>query len=143
MQNDDKLSSEGGDMEAGVERLAAIVLILTCLSHIAAPGAWVRLFSAIRAQGEAAGLINAAIHLPLGLLIAALHPVWGWPSVIVTLAGWALVIKGTAHLVAPSLSQRTLKLVDAKDGVRCIRIGGIFMLPLGLAIGWISLGGLR
>jgi len=130
-------------MEVGVERLAALVLILTCLSHIAAPGAWVRLFSAVRAQGEAAGLINAAIHLPLGLMIAAFHPVWSWPGVVVTLVGWALVVKGTVHLAVPSLAQRALKLVDEEDGARRIRLGGIIMLPLGLAIGWIALGGLR
>ena len=128
-------------MEIAVERLAALVLILTCVSHIAAPEAWVRLFSAVRAQGEAAGLINAVIHLPLGLMIAAFHPVWSWPGVIVTVVGWALVVKGTVHLVVPSLAQRTLKLVDAEDGAWHIRLGEIVMLPLGLTIGWIALAG--
>jgi len=128
-------------MEVGVERLAALVLILTCVSHIAAPGSWVGLFSAVRAQGEAAGLINAAIHLPLGLMIAAFHPVWSWPSVVVTLLGWALVIKGTLHLVVPSHAQRTLALVDKEDGARRLRLAGFIMLPLGLAIGWIALRG--
>lgn len=130
-------------METGVERLAALVLILTCVSHIAAPRAWVRLFGAVRAQGEAAGLLNAVIHLPLGLMIAAFHPVWSWPGVVVTLVGWALVLKGTVHLVMPTLAQRTLKLVEGEDGARRIRLGGIVMLPLGLAIGWIALEGLR
>lgn len=128
-------------IETGIERLAALVLILTCLSHIAAPTAWVRLFGAIRAQGEAAGLINAAIHLPLGLMIAAFHPVWSWPGIIVTLLGWALVAKGLTHLVMPSLSQRTLHLVDEQNGARRLRVGGFLMLPLGLAIGWIALAG--
>lgn len=131
------------NMETGVERLAALVLILTCASHIAAPAAWVRLFGAVREQGEAAGLINAAIHLPLGLMIAAFHPVWSWPGVVVTLIGWALVIKGAVHLVMPMLAHRTLKLVEGDEGVKHIRLGGIVMLPLGLAIGWIALGGLR
>jgi uncharacterized protein YjeT (DUF2065 family) len=130
-------------MEIGVERLAALVLILTCLSHIAAPGAWILLFSAIRAQGEAAGLLNAAIHLPLGLMIAAFHPVWSWPGVVVTLVGWGFVVKGTVHLIVPSLTHRTLRLVDEEGGARRLRLAGIIMLPLGLAIGWIALGGLR
>src|SRR5688572_10248699 len=81
------LGASGAGMEAGVERLAALVLMLTCVSHIAAPRAWSRLFDAVRAQGEAAGLINAAIHLPLGLAIAAFHPVWTWPGAVVTLLG--------------------------------------------------------
>lgn len=89
-------------IETRVERLAALVLILTCLSHIAAPTAWVRLFAAVRAQGEPAGLINAAIHLPLGLMIAAFHPVWSWPGIVVTVVGWSLVAKGASHLALPS-----------------------------------------
>ena len=130
-------------METGVERLAALVLMLTCVSHIAAPRAWVRLFDGVRAQGEAAGLINAAIHLPLGLMIAAFHSVWSWPGVVVTLLGWALVLKGAVHLVFPSLAQRTLDLVAGEEGARRLRLGGIAFLPLALAVGWIALGGLR
>ena len=130
-------------MEAGVERLAALVLILTCVSHIAAPRAWAGLFDAVRAQGEAAGLINAAIHLPLGLIIAAFHPVWTWPGVVVTLLGLALVAKGAVHLVVPALAQRTLKVVEGEAGVKRLRLGGIVMLPLALVVGWIALGGLR
>ncbi|HYE28625.1 MAG TPA: hypothetical protein VEA61_10375 [Allosphingosinicella sp.] len=61
-------------MELAVERLAALVLILTGLSHLAAPWAWRRLFEGFAAQGEAAGLLDAALHLPLGLVIAAFHP---------------------------------------------------------------------
>ena len=130
-------------MEAGVERLAALVLMLTCVSHIAAPRAWSRLFDAVRAQGEAAGLINAAIHLPLGLAIAAFHPVWTWPGAVVTLLGWALVAKGAIHLVIPSVAQRTLKVVEGDAGVTRLRFGGIVMLPLALVVGWIALGGGR
>ena len=65
-------------------------------------------------------------------------PLVGW-----ALVGWALVIKGSLHLVVPSLAQRTLKIVDGEDAARRIRLGGIIMLPLGLAIGWIALCGLR
>ena len=126
-------------IETGIERLAALVLILTCLSHIAAPTAWVRLFAAVRAQGEAAGLYVAAIHLPLGLMIAAFHWVWSWPGIVVTLLGWALVAKGTIHLTIPSAAVRSLQLVDGEADARRLRLGGLLMLPLGLAIGWIAL----
>ena len=52
-------------MENGVERLAALVLLLTCLSHVTAPAAWTQLLERIRASGELEGFANAAIHLPL------------------------------------------------------------------------------
>ena len=126
-------------IEAGVERLAALVLILTCVSHVAAPSAWQRLFASIKAQGEAAGLYIAAIHLPLGLMIAAFHWVWTWPGIVVTLVGWALVAKGAAHLTMPSLARRSLELVEGEQGASRLRLGGLLMLPVGLAIGWIAM----
>ncbi|HVM21738.1 MAG TPA: hypothetical protein VM308_00355 [Sphingomicrobium sp.] len=123
-------------MEQGVERLAAMVLLLTCLSHIAAPNAWAELFRRIDSSGDLAGILYAAIHLPLGLMIVAFHDVWSWPEIVVTLIGWALLLKGTLHLLIPSLARRSIAL--AADPKR-YRLGGLLMLPLALAVGWIAL----
>ena len=127
-------------METAVERLAALVLVLTCLSHIAAPRAWRTLFDRIRANGETAGLATAAIHLPLGIIIVAFHDVWrGWPLVI-TLIGWALLLKGTLHLLFPAMAHRSLKLPgEGEQAERRYRLFGLLMLPFALAVGWISL----
>ena len=127
-------------MEVGVERLAALVLTLTCLSHIFVPAVWTRLFDIIRAQGDLAGLATAAIHLPLGLIIVAFHNVWLWPEIVVTLLGWALLVKGSLHLLFPSVAQRSLALAGQGDqAVRRYRLAGIMMLPLALFVGWIAL----
>lgn len=127
-------------IELGIERLAALVLLLTCLSHIAAPEAWHELFSRIRANGDLAGFAVAAIHLPLGLLIAAFHDVWTWPGVAVTLIGWALVAKGTVYLVRPALAQRTLRLPgEGASAERSYRLAGLAMLPVAVFLGWVAL----
>ena len=127
-------------VEAGIERLAALVLLLTCLSHVAAPGAWHDLFSRIRARGEIAGFAVAAIHLPLGLLVASFHDVWAWPAVVVTLLGWALVAKGTIYLLVPSLAQRTLSIPgEGAAAERSYRLAGLAMLPVALFLGWVAL----
>ena len=127
-------------MEVGVERLAALVLTLTCLSHILVPTGWTRLFDSIRAKGDLAGFASAAIHLPLGLIIVAFHNVWVWPEIVVTLLGWALLVKGSLHLLFPSLAQRSLALAgEGEQAVRRYRLGGIVMLPLALFVGWIAL----
>lgn len=123
-------------MEQGVERLTALLLLLTCLSHIAAPKAWKDLFDRIAAMGEPAGLIYGAVHLPLGLVIVAFHNLWTWPQAVVTLIGWALVLKGSLHWLVPALAQRSVAL--AADPSR-YRLGGIIMLPLALWIAWLSL----
>ena len=62
-------------MEQAVERLVAIAFLLTGLSHLFAPHAWVALFDRLRALGEPAGLVNALIHGPTGFLVLAFHPV--------------------------------------------------------------------
>ena len=127
-------------VEAGIERLAALVLLLTCLSHIAAPAAWHDFFSRVKRQGDLAGFIVAAIHLPLGLLIAAFHNVWSWPGVVVTVIGWALVAKGTIYLLAPGFAQRTLTIPgEGATAVRRYRIAGLAMLPFVALLGWIAL----
>ena len=83
--------------------------------------------------------LSGVIHSPLGLMIAAFHWVWSWPGIVVTLVGWALVAKGTAHLTLPSLAGRSLDLIDGAQGARRLRLDGLLMLPPAVAIGWIAL----
>jgi len=114
----------------GIERLAALVLLLTCLSHITAPAAWAALFERIR-KSSAPGLATAAIHLPLGLLIVAFHNIWSGPAIIFTFIGWALLIKGTVHLLFPQVTMRSLALPgEGAEAERRYRLAGVIMTPL-------------
>lgn len=127
-------------VETGIERLAALVLLLTCLSHIATPAAWHEFFTRVRGQGDLAGFIIAVIHLPMGLLIVAFHNVWSWPGAVVTLIGWSLLLKGALNLLSPSLAQRGLALPgEGQTAVRRYRMMGLAMLPLAALLGWIAL----
>lgn len=122
----------------GIERLTAMVLLLTCLSHITAPGAWRALFERI-AGSDAPGLATAAIHLPLGLLIVAFHNVWTWPAVVFTLLGWALLAKGSLHLLFPQVARRSLALAgEGAQTERRYRIAGVIMAPLAFIMLWIA-----
>ena len=125
-------------VELGIERLAALVLLLTCLSHITAPEAWAALFERIR-KSDAPGLATAAIHLPLGLLIVAFHNVWGGLAVIFTLLGWALLAKGTLHLLFPRLAVLSLGLPgEGAEAERRYRIAGVVMTPLAFFLLWLA-----
>jgi uncharacterized protein YjeT (DUF2065 family) len=126
-------------MEAAVERLAALAFVITGLSHIMAPMAWVRFFLHIRAAGEAAGLLNAYVHMPLGLMIVAFHPVWSGPPLLVTLVGCGLTLKGALYFMWPQLADRSMAMVSEERAGR-FRIAGFAALMLGLAMGWIALG---
>ena len=125
-------------MEIGVERLAAMAFIITGLSHIAAPRAWVRLFTLLREKGEVGGFANAFIHMPLGLLILAFHQVWQWPGLIVTLVGCALTLKGLLYFLVPRLALKSMARATEERAWQ-FRIAGFAGLLLGLLIGWIAL----
>ena len=127
-------------MEIGIERLASLSFIITGLSHIAAPRAWVRFFAILRDQGEAGGLINAFVHMPLGLLILAFHPVWSGPGLLVTLVGAALTLKGLLYFVWPGLALRSMGRVTEERAWQ-FRVAGVFALLLGLAMGWVAVAG--
>lgn len=125
-------------VELGIERLAALVLLLTCLSHITAPAAWRSLFDRI-GKSEAPGLATAAIHLPLGLLLVAFHNVWSGPGMIFTLIGWALLLKGTVHLLAPKIALRSLKIPGTgEQAERRYQLGGVIMTPLAAVLIWLA-----
>ena len=124
-------------MEVGIEKLAAISFILTGLSHVVAPHAWTRFLINMRAQSEAAGLLNAYLHIPLGLLIVCFHWVWTWPGLIVTLVGCALTLKGTLYFLHPQIASIGLGHVSEETGWR-FRVAGVFGVLLGLAMGWVA-----
>jgi len=118
-------------METGIERLTALAFLVTGLSHIAAPRAWARLFIAMRERGEAAGLLNAYLHIPLGLLILAFHWVWRWPELLVTLIGCGLTLKGIFYFLWPALALRSMAPISEETAWR-FRIAGLGALAIGL-----------
>lgn len=127
------------DPITGIERLTALAFIITGLSHIAAPRAWARFFIDMREKGEVAGFYNAFVHIPLGLLILAFHPVWSGPGLLVTLIGCALTLKGTLHFLWPALAQRGLAHISEERAWQ-FRVAGVPAVGLGLVIGWIAFG---
>jgi uncharacterized protein YjeT (DUF2065 family) len=118
-------------METGIERLTALAFLITGLSHIAAPRAWARFFIAMRERGEPAGLLNAYLHIPLGLLILAFHWVWRWPELLVTLIGCGLTLKGILYFLWPALALRSMAQVSEETAWR-FRIAGFGALAIGL-----------
>ncbi|HEX8231819.1 MAG TPA: hypothetical protein VF559_00540 [Caulobacteraceae bacterium] len=125
-------------MEIGIERLTVLVLLLTGLSHLLQPKAWVRFFIAIRERGEAAGLLNAYVHAPLGLLIVAFHNVWTWPEAVFTLIGWSLTLKGAIYFCWPQLALRSLADLSEAKAWR-FRLAGAVAVTGSMGLAWIAL----
>lgn len=116
-------------MEASVEKLTAIFFLVTGLSHIFQPRAWVTFFIALREKGEVGSFINAFIHFPLGAFIVAFHNIWHGLPMIVTLIGWGLTIKGSSYFILPQHGLRMLNTVSMERSWHFV-VAGVFAVAL-------------
>ena len=116
-------------MEIAVTRLAAVCFFVVGVSHIVRPRAWARFFIEMRGRGEVGSLLNALLHFPLGVLIVSFHNVWTGLPVVLTIAGWGLVLKSFIYFVFPSHGLRMLDRVTLERS-RGFVVAGVFALAL-------------
>src|SRR5262245_4110813 len=84
-----------------IERWFAVGWLAFGLSHLLYPGKWAGLFLPLR-EREAGGFLLALFNMPLGLMVVLGHNVWVWGiPVVVTLAGWVMILKSVVYLLFP------------------------------------------
>jgi hypothetical protein len=98
---------------------------------------WAAFFIGMRERGAVAGLLNAYVHGPTGVLIVAFHNVWTWPEAVVTLIGWGLTLKAALYFCWPQLAQRTLARVTPETAWK-LRVAGAAGIALAAVTGWIA-----
>ena len=115
--------------ELFIERWFAIGWLIFGISHLLYPAEWAALFLPLRERATG-GLLLATFYLPLGLAVVLAHNVWvlGLP-VVVTLAGWILVVKSLVYLFYP----RALFAIMPGNGrmKNGFRIAGLITFVLG------------
>ena len=72
-------------METAVEKLAAICILITGLSHIMQPRVWAEFFIMLRERGKVGSILAGLLHFPLGAVIVAFHNVWHGVPMVVTI----------------------------------------------------------
>jgi hypothetical protein len=80
-------------VEIAIEKLVALAFFVVGLSHILQPRAWAEFFIRFRERGAAGTLMIGLLHLPLALVIVCFHNVWRGLPLVVTLIGWAQLLK--------------------------------------------------
>ena len=110
--------------------MAAIMFLTMGASHVLQPKAWVAFFTALRNQGRVGVFANSFLSLLFGSIIVSLHNIWSWPAIVLTLIGWAQVLKALVGFVAPALALRGLGLVSPENEWRFVA-AGTFSLILG------------
>src|SRR5215207_9144399 len=114
-------------MERGIELLAAIQCLVIGLSHLAQPHAWVEFFVWLRGKGHAGVFANGFLSLWFGSLSVAFHNVWDGLPTVVTVLGWAQVLKGLVAFVLPQVAMRGLARVSPERAWEFVAAGVAFL----------------
>lgn len=124
-------------MERAIELLAAINFIVIGLSHVVKPRVWAEFFLLLRSKGEAGSFVNGFLSLATGSLIVGFHNVWSGIPLVLTLLGWAQVLKALLIFVVPGYGLRGLSLVSLENarifvapGVVLTGVGGLLLYSL-------------
>jgi hypothetical protein len=123
------------DLARAVEIYAAVHFTVIGISHLIQPRVWIDLFVRLRELGHVGVFLNGFLSLIFGSIIVAFHDIWLWPSVILTLIGWAQIVKALISFCAPALAMRSLNRVSIDRAWEMQFAGAVF---LGLAV-WLAL----
>lgn len=125
-----------GDFAWGVEAVLAYPALLMGLSHIVQPALWREFFRTLHEMGPR-GVIwrTFALELWPAAAVVALHPVWHGSGIIVTLYGYALMLKISVGLLMPEIGLKSLAMAE-RHGDRGFRLAGIPLMGLGLLCAW-------
>ena len=120
-------------IEENIRMLCIISFLVTGLSHILQPRQWLRFFKLLLRHGYNGVFINGFITLPMGVLIVSFHNVWTGLPVVLTVSGWAYIIKATIAFCFPSVSIKGFWQVE-KDNWKMFVWGGVVLCLLGFTI---------
>lgn len=116
-------------MHTTFEIVAAIALFALGLSHVVQHQEWARFFHWLASRGRMGAWLWGGWTLLNGIVVVVLHPVWHGLSMMLTLFGWALVVKGLAVLLLPAWSQRSMTRI-AVNASRPYAVAGWMLIAL-------------
>jgi hypothetical protein len=123
-------------MEQATQVFVAVSLLVIGLSHLLQPRAWVAYYQALAAQGAPGAFVEGFLCLTFGAIIVGFHNVWHGPAVVVTLLGWAQILKGLGRFLTPQLGVRVMSRASF-DRAWFFQLGGIFALLLSGFVWWL------
>jgi len=122
-------------MERSVEIFALIGFGVIGLSHILQHRAWAEFFILLRNKGESGAFVDGLINLPLAAIIIGFHNTWSGIPVVLTLVGWALLIKSLIRFCAPKLALRMMSRVSVERSWE-FQIAGAGLVGLAVILGY-------
>jgi len=122
-------------MERAVQIYAVVNFVVIGLSHALRPRVWVAFFVLLRGHGEPGVFAIALLNLIFGSIIVGFHNVWSGIPLVLTLLGWANVVKALAYLTFPAFALRKLQALS-DERAHLIAISGVVFLLLAALFGY-------
>ncbi len=119
-------------MERAVQVFAIVNFMVIGLSHIFQPRAWVDFFGWLRERGEAGVFCNAFLSLIFGSIIVAFHNVWTGIPMVLTIIGWAEVLKALVYFTLPAYGLRKMQIPSRQRPQLFVYPGIAFLALAGL-----------
>jgi len=123
--------------QQSIELWAAIQFLITGLSHITMPRAWAEFFVMLRSRGDAGAFANGFLSLSFGALVVGFHNVWSGLPMVLTVFGWAQIVKAFLTFVVPGHGVRMLSLVSLErprmfvaPGALLVAVSGVLFYSL-------------
>ena len=123
-------------MEQATQVFAAISFLVIGLSHLSQPKSWVAFYQALAARGTTGVFIEGFLLLNFGAIIVAFHNVWHGPAILLTLIGWAQLLKGVGRFVLPHVGLRVMQRATL-ERAWYFQIGGVVALLLSGFLWWL------
>lgn len=121
-------------MERAIQIFAIINFVVIGLSHVFQPHAWVDFFVYLRERREAGVFATAFLSLMFGSIVVAFHNVWTGLPVVLTIIGWAQVLKALIYFVFPSFGLRKLQIPSHERAHLFVVPGVLFLIVAGLLV---------
>ena len=123
-------------MQQATQVFAAVSFLVIGLSHLGQPKAWVAFYQALASRGTPGVFLEGFLLLNFGAIIVAFHNVWHGPALLLTLIGWAQLLKGAGRLLAPQVGLRVIQRASP-ERAWYFRIGGVVALLLSGFLWWL------
>lgn len=120
-------------IEEKIRILCIANFLIIGLSHILRPKAWIDFFKLLLKLNHTGAFINGFITLPVATLIISFHNVWTGIPALLTVMGWAYILKATIAFCFPAVSLRSMKRVE-RNNVAEFQIAGTMLMIIAIVL---------
>lgn len=122
-------------METAVQVFAIVQFTIVGLSHLFQPRPWAEFFIRLREQGTTGVFVVAFLSLWFGSIVVAFHNVWSGIPVVLTILGWAQVVKALIYFCFPAYGLKRISYVQPERAY-LYSIAGVVLLVLAGLLGY-------